>query len=184
VLARHGAHDASEAAAHGSAQTPTFLVFRAIRDPRVFISVSVILKVVFWDNACMSAQRPPSGLRTAGKRLWAAVVESFVLNPAEVAMLEQACRTVDELDRLERAVRSLPELTATGSTGQLKPHPLLGEVRAHRQLLERITTALSLPDEGEDVGLRPGQRHARRAVNARWRPQVNGKLAELRGEVS
>jgi hypothetical protein len=49
VLARHGAHDASEAAAHGSAQTPTFLVFRAIRDPRVFISVSVILKVVFWD---------------------------------------------------------------------------------------------------------------------------------------
>jgi hypothetical protein len=27
VLARHGGHDASEAAAHGSAQTPTSLVF-------------------------------------------------------------------------------------------------------------------------------------------------------------
>jgi hypothetical protein len=48
VLARHGAHDASEAAAHGSAQTPTFLVFRAIRDARVAVSVSGILDPHFW----------------------------------------------------------------------------------------------------------------------------------------
>jgi len=128
----------------------------------------------------MSAQSLPTGLRAPGKRLWSAVVESFVLNAAELALLEQACRTADELDRLERAVRGLPELTSTGSTGQLKPHPLLAEVRAHRLLLERLTGALALPDEDEESGLRPGQRHAQRAVNARWRPRVSGKLAELR----
>jgi hypothetical protein len=131
----------------------------------------------------MSAQSLPSGLRAAGKRLWAAVAESFVLNPGEFAMLEQACRTADELDRLERAVRALPDLVTTGSTGQLKPHPLLAEVRAHRLLLERLTTALNLPDEDEESGLRPGQRHAQRAAQGRWRSKVpteNGKLAELR----
>src|SRR5512133_1598078 len=117
----------------------------------------------------MSGQKPPTGLRTAGKRLWAAVIESFVLNPGELSMLEQACRTADELDRLERAVRALPELTTTGSTGQLKPHPLLAEVRAHRLLLERLTTALNLPDEDQDVGLRGSSRHAQRAACGRWK---------------
>ena len=133
--------------------------------------------------------KAPTGLRAAGKRLWAAVAESFVLNPGELAMLEQACRTADELDRLERAVRALPDLVTTGSTGQLKPHPLLEDVRRHRLLLERLTSALNLPDDTEEVGLRAGSRHARKAAQGRWRHKVasntadgegNSKLAELR----
>jgi hypothetical protein len=106
-----------------------------------------------------------------------------VLTAAELEMLGQACRTCDELDRLERAVRALPELTVQGSMGQPKPHPLLAEVRAHRLLLERLTTALALPDEDQEVGLRPGQKHAQRAARGRWRDrpaEPNGKLAELR----
>src|SRR5215204_1495068 len=95
--------------------------------------------------------RPPSGLRAAGRRLWVAVVGAYMLTPAELEMLGQACRTRDELDRLERAVRALPELTTTGSTGQLKPHPLLEEVRRHRLLLERLTSALNLPDDDQEV---------------------------------
>jgi hypothetical protein len=113
--------------------------------------------------------RPPNGLRAPGKRLWASVADQYVLTAAEVEMLDQSCRTADELDRLERAVRALPELTTTGSTGQLKPHPLLAEVRAHRLLLERLTTALNLPDEDEDVGLRGSSRHAQRAARGRWK---------------
>jgi hypothetical protein len=127
------------------------------------------------------AMRPPTGLKAPGKRLWAAVATKYVLTPAELEMLGQACRTSDELDRLERAVRNLSDLTTAGSTGQLKPHPLLEEVRRHRLLLERLTGALNLPDEDEEVGLRPGQKHGRRAINARWKGHVpNGKLAELR----
>jgi hypothetical protein len=80
-------------------------------------------------------------------------------------------------------VRALPELTVQGSTGQPKPHPLLAEVRAHRLLLERLTTALALPDEDEVSGMRPGPKHAQRAARGRWKDSnrvPNGKLAELR----
>jgi hypothetical protein len=126
--------------------------------------------------------RPPAGLKAPGRQLWLSVAERYVLTAAEVEMLGQACRTADELDRLERAVRQLSDLTVVGSTGQPKAHPLLEEVRRHRLLLERLTGALNLPDEDEEVGLRPGQKHGRRAIQARWRGHVpNGKLAELRG---
>jgi hypothetical protein len=131
--------------------------------------------------------RPPSGLKVPGRKLWTAVVGPYMLTPAELEMLGQACRTRDELDRLERAVRALPELTTTGSTGQLKPHPLLEEVRRHRLLLERLTSALNLPDETEEVGTRASSRHARKAAEGRWRRKAptqedegSGKLAELR----
>jgi hypothetical protein len=108
--------------------------------------------------------RPPTGLKASGWKLWLAVVGPYVLTPAELQMLAEACRTADELDRLERAVRSLAELTTTGSTGQLRPHPLLEEVRRHRQLLERLTSALNLPDEDQEVGDRGSTKHARRAA--------------------
>jgi hypothetical protein len=119
--------------------------------------------------------RPPSGLRAAGRRLWSAVVSKYVLTPAELANLAEACRTKDELVRLEKAVRALPDLTTTGSTGQPKAHPLLEEVRRHRVLLERLTAALALPNEDEEgAGLRPAQKQALKAINARW-AAVNGK---------
>ena len=63
-------------------------------------------------------------------------------------------------------------------------HPTLNEARAHRLLLERLVGSLNLPDEEEDVGLRPGQRQAQKAARARWQPQTSGKLAELRGETA
>jgi hypothetical protein len=120
-------------------------------------------------------------LKAPGRKLWLSVIDKYVLTAAEVEMLGQACRTADELDRLERAMRQLSELTVRGSTGQPKAHPLLEEVRRHRVLLERLTGALCLPDADQEVGLRPGQKHGRRAVQARWKDHVpNGKLAELR----
>ena len=132
----------------------------------------------------MSDQRPPSGLKASGKRLWLSVADRYVLTAAEVEMLGQACRTADELDRLEKAVRELTELTTTGSTGQLKPHPLLAEVRADRTLLERLTTALCLPNEDQETGRSPGQKHGQRAIRARWkeanRVSTDSKLAELK----
>jgi hypothetical protein len=125
--------------------------------------------------------RPPTGLKTPGRRLWLSVADRYVLTASEQEMLGQAARTADELDRLERAVRALPELVVSGSTGQPKAHPLLEEVRRHRLLLERLCTALCLPNDDQEVGLRPGQRHAQRAARGRWQvPTENGKLAELR----
>jgi hypothetical protein len=84
-------------------------------------------------------------------------------------MLAEAARTSDELDRLQRAIRALPELTSTGSTGQVRAHPLLAAVDRHRRLLERLTTAMNLPDDTEEIGTRAGSRHARRAIQTRWK---------------
>jgi hypothetical protein len=54
-------------------------------------------------------------------------------------------------------------------------------IQDHRLLLRRLVDSLALPDEGEESGLRPGQRHAQRAAVGRWKGYVpNGKLAELR----
>ena len=77
----------------------------------------------------MTESRPPSGLKTPGKRLWVDVTAIYVLTPAELAVLREACRTAGELDRLGRQVRTSPALVAPGSTGQPKAHPLLAEVR-------------------------------------------------------
>ena len=114
------------------------------------------------------APKAPAGLRAAGKRLWQSVAEPYVLTPAELAMLDEACRTKDELERLEKAVRALPDLVTTGSMGQEKVHPLLNELRLHRALLAKLTEQLNLPDEDQQVGLRVGSRRAQHAARARW----------------
>jgi hypothetical protein len=113
--------------------------------------------------------KPPPGLRAPGKRLWAAVTGNYVLTATELETLDQACSTADEVDRLKRELKRLDSLTVLGSTGQTRGHPLLAELRAHRQLLDRLITALSLPDLDQEVGLRPGQHHAQVAANARWK---------------
>jgi hypothetical protein len=112
--------------------------------------------------------KAPTGLRAPGKTLWAAVASKYVLTAGELEVLRQAVRTADEVDRLERAVRALPDLITPGSTGQPKAHPLLSEVRAHRQLLERLCGSLNLPDDDQAVGLRGSSRHAQRAARGRW----------------
>jgi hypothetical protein len=117
---------------------------------------------------------PPAGFEASGMRLWEAVTTPYVLTPSELSVLAEACRTADECDRLEAAVRELPELVVRGSTGQPKVHPLLEEVRRHRLLLERLTAALNLPDEDQQVGLRAGARHARKAALGRWNQEAIG----------
>jgi len=117
----------------------------------------------------MSELKPPPGLRAPGKRLWASVLGSYVLTPNELETLRQARGTAGEVNRLEKALKTLDNLTVEGSTGQEKGHPLLAELRAHRQLLDRLIASLNIPDRDEEVGLRPGQHHAQVAANARWK---------------
>lgn len=116
----------------------------------------------------MSEIQPPEGLEASGRSLWDAITGPYLLTPAELSILTQACFSVDELDRLEAAIRELSDFVVRGSTGQPKPHPLLAEVRAHRQLLQRLVESLNLPDQGQKIGLRAGARHAAKAAQARW----------------
>jgi hypothetical protein len=124
--------------------------------------------------------KPPDGLETAGRQLWDSVTATFVLNAGEVEILRQAAATADEIALLEAELRA-SSLVVAGYAGQPRPNPLLKIIQDHRLLLRRLVDSLALPDEGEESGLRPGQRHARRAAQGRWNGYVpNGKLAELR----
>jgi hypothetical protein len=112
--------------------------------------------------------KPPSGLSASARRLWTSVQADYVLSPAETAVLAEVCRTWGELERLEKAVRALPDLVVAGSMGQPRMHPLLDAVRAHRALLAKLCEQLNLPDVTQEVGLRPGQKRAQHAARARW----------------
>jgi hypothetical protein len=127
--------------------------------------------------------KPPDGLGTAGRQLWDSVTATFVLNAGEVEILRQAASTTDEIALLEAELRA-SSLMVAGYSGQPRPNPLLKIIQDHRLLLRRLVDSLALPDEDQESGMRPGQRHARVAANARWRPVQNSKVAELRGEAS
>jgi hypothetical protein len=130
--------------------------------------------------------KPPDGLETAGKQLWDTVTATFVLGAGEIEILRQAAATADEIASLQDELRT-SSLVVAGHTGQPRPNPLLKIIQDHRLLLRRLIDSLALPDPDQEVGLRPGQKHAQKAAEGRWRPNVptgNAKIAELRGEAS
>ena len=108
----------------------------------------------------------PSHLKAAGRRFWDEVLDDFEVGPDELRLLEAACRTIDELGRLEVALRDAPTLTS-GSMGQTVVHPLFGEVRAHRTTLVRLVKALGIVEAvQEEAGTRSSA--ARKLASARW----------------
>ena len=117
-----------------------------------------------------SKPRTPAGLGAGGRRLWSAVVGPFDLRPDELRILDDACREVDLVDRLEEAVAAAP-LVVEGSRGQEAPHPLIPELRAHRLVLARLLKQLGLPDEPGIAKTKTMARStsARKAAAARWR---------------
>lgn len=119
----------------------------------------------------MAADGVPAGLNAGGRALWTDVCEDvsqrgLELRPDEERLLASACRTVDELAKLERALKRAPA-TVVGSKGQDRPNPLYGEVRAHRLALKQLLVALDL-DEG-DMSAGAERSHAgRRLARQRW----------------
>lgn len=113
----------------------------------------------------MSGERRPAapkGSSPAGRRLWASVVTDYELDEHELALLTQATRTVDLLERLHEVVVASPVLIDDD-----RPHPALVEARQQRIVLARLLAALRVPvgDEGgDDVERRPQRRVGVRGV--------------------
>lgn len=115
--------------------------------------------------------RTPPRLGAAGRRLWRSIVADFDLRPDELIVLEKACRTADDADRLDQAVSEAPLLVA-GSMGQEREHPLLAQSRQTRALLAALLKQLRL-DAAEDAAGTSGKPSsssvkAMTAARARW----------------
>ena len=72
----------------------------------------------------------------------ARVVGEYVLERHEVELLKQAVRCVDDLDRLDAAVRREGVVVGKASP---RVHPALVEARQLRLVLARVLAALRLP---------------------------------------
>lgn len=114
----------------------------------------------------MTKPAAPSNLGTKAKRLWTDITASYDLRSDERRILEDACREVDIIERLEVEFRTADTMVK-GSMGQLVASPLLQELRQHRAVAARLLGMLKLPDEDgrqqESVS-----NAARKAANARW----------------
>lgn len=103
------------------------------------------------------------------------MVAEFDPSPAELELLVEACRTLDELDALRQTV-ARDGVTAQGSRGQLRSNPALVHLRQSRAELRRLLDALAVPappnassGEADDVGvLSLTARRAQKAARARW----------------
>jgi hypothetical protein len=122
--------------------------------------------------------KAPAGLAVAGKRLWSALTADYEFGPAELATLELACRQADDVALLEQVVAADGVVT-TGSKGQVRAHPALGELRLSRQALARLLGLLALPGEDDDTPRTAAGRRGQKAARARWDRQ-----ARRRGEVA
>lgn len=111
--------------------------------------------------------RAPAGLGTAGRRFWRSVVSSYGLRPDDLVVLEDCCRTIDVIQRLDEERNGA--LFAAGSTGQLVIHPALAERRRQSQLLARLTRQLKLPDDDAETAKIAESVKMRRVVGARYK---------------
>lgn len=95
--------------------------------------------------------RAPHGLKARGKRLWRELHEQFDFSedPHRSALIEDACRTADMIDRLHEVVDTADDLRVKGSQGQPVGMPELAELRQYRSLLASLLKSLALPDTEE-----------------------------------
>lgn len=112
--------------------------------------------------------KPPARLSASARALWVGVTSRWELRPDELRILEDACREATLVDKIEAALKGA-DLVTDGSTGQVRAHPLLSEVRQHRVAMTSLLARLALPDD-EAEGRQDAARseHARAAAVARW----------------
>jgi hypothetical protein len=118
------------------------------------------------DKPTGSCRKPPE---TPGKRLRAAIVGRYTLDPAEELLLDQAVALADALDRLNREVAAEKSFVVKGSRGQPTVSALLDAQRRHAEVLARLLESLALPaTPDEEEGETLTTKRARRAARARW----------------
>jgi hypothetical protein len=112
----------------------------------------------------------PTGLGTKAQKLWKSLTTEFELRSDELRILEDACREVDLVERLEKEIKKKDfKLVVRGSMGQPVASPLIQEIRQHRAITKSLLAGLKLPDEPDSPASQNRSASARKAANARWR---------------
>lgn len=114
----------------------------------------------------MNTPQPPEGLGEKALVIWTEISSGYDLRIDELRVLEDACREIDLIERLEDELRGA-ELVVNGSMGQPVASPLVQELRQHRGVLARLLGWLKLPDE-ESPAAGGRSASARQAAMARW----------------
>lgn len=118
---------------------------------------------------------PPNCLGDAGVATWRSLTKAFQFHNGELVILEQLCKTQDEIADMEESLDEFGPMIL-GSRGQRVLNPVYGQIAAHRSLLDRLMLSLALPFDGEQVGRRRSPQ-AKAAVNTRWKTQARrGRL--------
>lgn len=118
----------------------------------------------------MVSRKPaaPADLEKRGRAFWREVLKIYELNVDEMQLLAEACRTLDDCDRLRVVIETEGQMIK-GSTGQSRLHPAIGELRQTRTALAKFLAQLGLPDAEGGASLpTPESRRASRAADARW----------------
>lgn len=93
----------------------------------------------------MTVHRAPRGLGAPGKRLWSDTLKVYTLNPADLALLAEACKLVDLVSDVHDQLLTQP-LTVEGHKGQPRPNPLIAQAHTLATALTRVVGQLNLPD--------------------------------------
>jgi P27 family predicted phage terminase small subunit len=121
---------------------------------------------------------PPTGLSAAGKRLWKAIINDVAadweLDAKDLALLAEAAKTADTLDKLEKAVKK-DGATVYTENGRPLVHPAIDQANKLRGTQQKLLAAIDL-EPNDDATAR--SRFARDAARARWGPNTHVFVTE------
>jgi phage terminase small subunit len=101
--------------------------------------------------------KPPKGYSGEARRLWRHVVASWGLDPAAIAILDQACRALMRVRQAQRLVDAAG-IVVKDRFGQDKPHPgMMIELTAQQTMLTNLRALnLDLEPLHDGPGRPPG----------------------------
>lgn len=93
------------------------------------------------------AAPPPRHLTATARRLYAAIVEGYALEPHHLAILTKALEAFDRAEQARAEIGAGP-LMVTSRLGEAKVHPLLAVERDARAQFGQLMRSLGLDLEG------------------------------------
>jgi len=130
----------------------------------------------------MTTLRVPHGLDLKGAKLWKDITSAHALGPAELVILEEACRIADRLDGLNTVLTGEAEnwLDLRNMKGrgdeivEIVIDAALTEARQQANVFKQLVAALRLPDAA--TGAKPQQRGGARGA---YKPSAAKSAAKV-----